>query len=61
MKQNFIDVIGEWIEPNGNLYNKHTPHVDYQIDKKEWNINLDGNFTADELRALAKYMDPESD
>ncbi len=53
--ENYIEIIGEWINPDMSLYNPESPYVDWVPENKV--INLNGNFTADQLRGLAWYME----
>jgi hypothetical protein len=54
--ENYLEIIGEWVNPDMSLDNPNPPYVFWKLGAKH--INLNGNFTADELRALAHYMDP---
>jgi hypothetical protein len=58
--ENYLEIIGEWVNPDMSLSNK-IPFVLWELENEL--IELNGIFTADELRALAHYMDPygESD
>ena len=54
--ENYLDIIGEWVCPDMSLDNPDRPYVYWKLDSKT--VNLNGDFTADELHALACYMDP---
>ena len=53
--ENYLEIIGEWVNPDMSLINK-IPFVFWELENKL--IELNGIFTADELRALAHHMDP---
>jgi len=56
--ENYLEIIGEWICPDMSLKGDN-PLVEWIPEDKY--IRLDGNFSANELRALAHYIDPEGE
>ena len=59
MMSHYIEVIGEWIEKDMALINVENPLVFWKPERKT--ITLNGDFTAEQLRAMAQYMDPDEE
>ena len=57
--ENYLEIIGEWINPDISLSNIDDPFVFWKPEDKE--IALNGKFQANELRALAHYIDPDGE
>lgn len=55
------EILKDYIDKHNELYSL-TPYVCWNnFNKQQKSINLDGDFTADELEAMAKYMRVNND